>query len=418
MGAAIGVFEGARALCVPRSRFVPVKTTDDLLALRSDVYRLLRRRPRRERSPSRRTSRSTRRTSSAIADFEARFPHGPAVAAALHALRRPRRRHASGAASWRAGRVEVCADVPDDTMLSGVYRPAVETLTVSTGQPREDAKIAFDKERRRRALSRLASRMRFEADDVSHMLPFEEVVAALGATSRVAAGEQVIPLDAIVGTVDRRRGEFDRSFRPSPNTRGRWERIAEARKRGEAMPPIDVFQIGDLYFVQDGHHRVSVARAMGDKDINANVVEVRTKLGADRELQMSDLPLKRHERVFHERVPLPPAMRERIQLSDEWRYAQLATLIESWGYRAGARARARAGPPRARAALVPRGVRADGRDAARGRDRRRRHRDRALPARRDAALPAAAAPRLVARTWPSGSRARSSHRARARRRTR
>ncbi len=206
---------------------------------------------------------------------------------------------------------------------------------MSTGMPREDAKIAFDRERRRRALSRLASRMRFEADDVSHMLPFEEVVAALGASGRVARGEQVIPLDAIVGTVDRRADEFDRSFRPASSTRGRWERIAEARKRGEAMPPIDVFQIGDLYFVQDGHHRVSVARAMGDKDINANVVEVRTKLGADRELQMSDLPLKAHERVFHERVPLPPAMRERIQLSDEWRYAQLATLIESWGYRAG-----------------------------------------------------------------------------------
>jgi hypothetical protein len=205
---------------------------------------------------------------------------------------------------------------------------------MSTGQPREDAKIAFDRERRRRALSRLASRMRFEADDVSHMLPFEEVVAALGATSRTQIGEQVIPLDRIVGTVDRRSGEFDRSFRPSPNTRGRWERIAEARKRGEAMPSIDVFQIGDLYFVQDGHHRVSVARAMGDKDINANVTQVRTKLGAGPELQISDLPLKAHERVFNERVPLPASARERIQLSDEWRYAQLATLIESWGYRA------------------------------------------------------------------------------------
>ena len=205
---------------------------------------------------------------------------------------------------------------------------------MSTGQPREDAKIAFDRARRRRVLARLASQLRFEPDDVSHMLPFEEVVAALGATSRHAAGEQVIPLDAIVGTVDRRRGDFDRSFRPSPNTRGRWERIAEARKRGEAMPPIDVFRIGDMYFVQDGHHRVSVARAMGDKDINANVIDVRTRLGAARDLRMQDLPLKAHERVFRERVPLPPAMLERIQLSDEWRYAQLATLIESWGYRA------------------------------------------------------------------------------------
>ncbi len=205
---------------------------------------------------------------------------------------------------------------------------------MSTGLPREDAKIAFDRERRRRLLSRLSARLRFEPDDVSHMLPFDEVVAALGATSRVDLGEQVIDLDSIVGTVDRRRGEFDRDFRPSPGTRGRWERIAEARKRGEAMPAIDVFRIGDLHFVRDGHHRVSVARALKEKDINANVTEVRTKLGAGRELRMADLPLKRHERVFHERVPLPAAARDRIQLSDEWRYAQLANLIESWGYRA------------------------------------------------------------------------------------
>jgi hypothetical protein len=183
-------------------------------------------------------------------------------------------------------------------------------------------------------LSRLASRLRFEPDDVSHMLPFDDVVAALGATSRHDVGEQVIALDSIVGTVDRRRGEFDRDFRPAPAQRGRWERIAEARKRGEEMPAIEVYRIGDLHFVRDGHHRVSVARALRDKDINARVTEVRTKLGAGRELQMRDLPLKRHERVFHERVPLPAEKAGRIQLSDEWRYAQLATLVESWAYRA------------------------------------------------------------------------------------
>jgi hypothetical protein len=205
---------------------------------------------------------------------------------------------------------------------------------MSTGLPREDAKIAFDRERRRRVLSRLASRLRFQPDDVSHMLPFDDVVAALGATSRHDIGEEVIPLDSIVGTVDRRRGEFDREFRPAPGARGRWERIAEARKRGEEMPPIEVYRIGDLHFVRDGHHRVSVARALGDKDINARVTDVRTRLGADRELRLGDLPLKRHERVFHERVPLQPEQAQRIQLSDEWRYAQLATLVESWAYRA------------------------------------------------------------------------------------
>ena len=81
---------------------------------------------------------------------------------------------------------------------------------MSTGRLREDAKAAFDRERRRRALSRLAARMRFEPDDVSHMLPFDEVVAALGATSRASAGRTMIPLDSIVGTVDRRHTDFDR----------------------------------------------------------------------------------------------------------------------------------------------------------------------------------------------------------------
>ncbi len=204
-----------------------------------------------------------------------------------------------------------------------------------SGLPRADAKADFARERRRRALASIASRLRFEPDDVSVMLPFEEVIAALGRSGQTDLGVQVIPLDSVVGTVDRRPGDFDRAFRPaSTDTRSRWERIAAARRRGEAMPPIDVYRIGDLHFVQDGHHRVSVARALGDTDINAHVTEITTKLGADRALQLRDLPLKRHERVFFERVPLPPAARARIQLSDEWRYAQLGTLVEGWAYRA------------------------------------------------------------------------------------
>jgi SpoVK/Ycf46/Vps4 family AAA+-type ATPase len=206
---------------------------------------------------------------------------------------------------------------------------------MDSGFPEADARADFARERRRRALSTIASRLRHEPDDVSEMLPFEEVVDALGRRSQRDLGVQRIPLDAIVGTVDRRRGEFDRSFRPaSPIVRGRWERIAAARRRGEPMPPIDVYKIGDLYFVEDGHHRVSVARALGDTDIDAHVREVETQVGADSALLAHDLPLKRHERVFHERVPLPPEARARIQLSDEWRYAQLASLVESWGFRA------------------------------------------------------------------------------------
>ena len=98
---------------------------------------------------------------------------------------------------------------------------------------------------------------------MNHILPFEEVARALGRVGERRLGEQLIPLDSIVGTVDRAR-EFDRSFRPtSPRVRERWERINLAQRRGQSMPPIDVYGIGDLHFVKDGHHRVSVARALG-----------------------------------------------------------------------------------------------------------------------------------------------------------
>src|SRR4051812_15084517 len=205
---------------------------------------------------------------------------------------------------------------------------------MSTGFPQEDAKAAFARERRRHALSSVAARLRLEPDDVSVMLPFDEVVEALGRVGERDLGVQTIPLHSIVGTVDRRSGDFDRAFRPqSAGQRGRWERIAAARRRGEPMPPIEVYRIGELHFVKDGHHRVSVARALGDETIEAHVREVQTKLGAERELRLRDLPLKHHERVFRERVPLPARARAAIQLSDEWRFAQLAALIESWAYR-------------------------------------------------------------------------------------
>jgi hypothetical protein len=202
-----------------------------------------------------------------------------------------------------------------------------------TGLPSADAQFDFSRARRRRALARLSARLR-RADDVNHILPFEEVARALGRVGERRLGEQLIPLDSIVGTVDRSR-EFDRDFRPtSPRVRERWQRINLAQRKGEAMPPIDVYRIGELHFVKDGHHRVSVARALGHKDINAYVTEVQTQIGADRGVRLRDLPLKSHQRLFYERVPLPAEEREHIQLSDEWRYAALAEAVEAWGFRA------------------------------------------------------------------------------------
>jgi hypothetical protein len=221
------------------------------------------------------------------------------------------------------------------TFTGRARRPVVLVAVArDTGLPSADAQFDFSRARRRRALSRLSQRMRREPSDVNVILPFEEVVAALGQRGERRLGQQTIDLDSIVGTVDRRR-EFDRRFRPtSGRGRQRWERIAAAQRRGEAMPPIDVYRIGELHFVKDGHHRVSVARELGHRDINAYVTEIVTQVGPDREIRMSDLPLKSHERLFFERVPLGAEQRKRIQLSDEWRYAALAEAVEAWGFRA------------------------------------------------------------------------------------
>jgi hypothetical protein len=203
----------------------------------------------------------------------------------------------------------------------------------STGMPGLDAQNDFLRARRRAALGAMVARLRGEPDDVRQVLPYEEVVAALGYVSEHFAGNAVVPLDAIVGTVDRSR-DFDRSFRPTTGrVRSRWEHIAAAMRRGEAMPPVDLVRIGQIYFVRDGHHRVSVARALGRNDIDAMVTDVVTRVGAERAITLEELPVKSHERVFFERVPLPDNARAEIQLTDPWDYGRLAEAVEAWGFR-------------------------------------------------------------------------------------
>jgi hypothetical protein len=199
--------------------------------------------------------------------------------------------------------------------------------------PGLDAQTDFLRARRRAALGAMVARLRGEPDDVRHVLPYEEVVAALGYVSERSAGKAVVPLDAIVGTVDRGR-DFDRSFRPTTGrVRSRWEHIATAMRRGEAMPPVDLVRVGQIYFVRDGHHRVSVARALGHNDIDAIVTEVVTRVGAERAITLEELPVKSHERVFFERVPVPDGARAEIVLTDPWDYGRLAEGVEAWGFR-------------------------------------------------------------------------------------
>ena len=151
---------------------------------------------------------------------------------------------------------------------------------MSTGSPSQDAQHDFSRARRARLLADVARRLRGEPDDVAMILPFEEVVDALGRDGPGRSRPPGRPARRHRRDVDR-AADFDRGFRPTTQRlRSRWERIAAAQRRGEAMPPVSLFKVGDLYFVRDGHHRVSVAKSQGRDDIDAYVTEVTTKLSS------------------------------------------------------------------------------------------------------------------------------------------
>ena len=148
-----------------------------------------------------------------------------------------------------------------------------------TGLSWVDVEDDFSRARRRQVLARLAGWLRLRPD-ADRILSFDEVVAALGWRGEHYLGLQTIQLDTVAGTVDSRR-DFDRKFRPTSNrVRQRWERLDLAQRRGVSLPPIDVYRVGDLHFVLDGHHRVSVAIATGHKTIGAHVTEVLTRVRA------------------------------------------------------------------------------------------------------------------------------------------
>src|SRR5262249_30219223 len=131
--------------------------------------------------------------------------------------------------------------------LSGPARLNGAMPARTTGLASQDAQDDFQRARRRQMMARMA-RVLTGQGDIDVILPFDEVVAALGRVGERSLGVHVIALASIVGTVDRATG-FDREFRPTTGrVRRRWERIAEMMRRGDALPPIDVYRIGEVHF--------------------------------------------------------------------------------------------------------------------------------------------------------------------------
>ena len=104
---------------------------------------------------------------------------------------------------------------------------------------------------------------------------YEDARRGLTITGESYRGVRAVPVDRIVGSLDR-VADFDAAFRPRRDgSAARWQSIARAHYEGRELPPVRLYQVGDVYFVEDGHHRVSVARALGRDFVDAEVVEVR-----------------------------------------------------------------------------------------------------------------------------------------------
>ncbi len=203
----------------------------------------------------------------------------------------------------------------------------------SSGSPRVDAESDFMRARRHQVLSSLAARLRNDSEDVVQSMSFDDVVDALGRRAENYLGTKVIPLDAIVGSVDKVR-DFDRRFRPtSARSRQRWERLARASRTGEEIPPIDVYQVGDYYFVRDGHHRVSVARSLGISLIEARVTAIETFLAPVDIDARRDLERKYWRRLMLQRVPFTGEARAAVAVDRPPAYGEIAEAVEAWAAR-------------------------------------------------------------------------------------
>jgi len=185
----------------------------------------------------------------------------------------------------------------------------------------------FRRARKRAATRSLIARLTGRSDA---LLSFEEVRQKLKAT--VGAGRQLrdIPLDAIVGSVGR-TSDFTRDFLPrSDNNQQRWARVKAAMDAPAGVPPIEVYQVGGVYFVLDGNHRVSAARAGGATHIQAYVADVQSRVPLTPNTSPDDLIVKVEYADFLEHTGLDRSRPDAdLTTSVPGQYAALERQIEA-----------------------------------------------------------------------------------------
>jgi len=187
---------------------------------------------------------------------------------------------------------------------------------------------SWNQARRRAFLQRLYSTLGLSRQP-TELLSFEEVQEKLRLTQNAYRGLQQVPLNQIVGSVGR-YNDFTRTFLPLiEDDSWRWRRVAELQAE-MGLPPIELYRVGDAYFVKDGNHRVSVARQYGAKTIEAYVWEYETPVGGlSADAQIDELIVKAEYRAFLDRTRLEFSRPEQsIVLTEPGMYPALELEIE------------------------------------------------------------------------------------------
>lgn len=168
----------------------------------------------------------------------------------------------------------------------------------------------------------------------AELLSFEDIRARLRLREESYRGLQDVPLDQIVGSVGRYR-DFTREFLPRTNKmQERWSRVYAAANSMSGLPPVELYKVGDAYFVRDGNHRVSVARQLGNKTIQAHVTELPTPIAFDPDISDEELDAATAYAAFLEETGLSRTRvhHQPINLSERSRYADLLGHIYTHKY--------------------------------------------------------------------------------------
>ncbi len=193
----------------------------------------------------------------------------------------------------------------------------------------EDFERAYHRSWWRKFIARLTGRS-------NELLPFDEVRQSLPYSGQRDIGLQTVPLDKIVGSVGRYR-DFDRAFLPTQRqTTERWVNVRKAHYHDVSLPPVDLYKIGDVYFVKDGNHRVSVARERNQADIDAYVTEIDIPFRLTADMDIDSVNQEKAYAQFSQDTRLDDLRPEAdLHLSNAAEYARLREHIAAHHYYLG-----------------------------------------------------------------------------------